>query len=147
MEPEILVVDDDIAIRETLRLVLEDEGYQVIEARDGQTALHILRERVHPLVVLLDQVMPVLDGAGVLRAAAADPAIAGAHAFILVTASSAALDAGLEQEAGSLLAGVVAKPFDLDALLQTIAAAVGRVRFATMPAMEPGEQTSLDRGG
>lgn len=139
MEPEILVVDDDLAIRETLRLVLEDEGYDVIEAQDGQMALRILRQHLRPLVVLLDQVMPVLDGEGVLRAAATDPAIAGQNAFILVTASATALGAHTTRgrAADRQLAGIVAKPFDLDALLQTVATVSERLRLTAMLVPEP----------
>src|SRR5260221_13420537 len=61
----ILVVDDDDAIRETLRFALEDAGYQVSEAKEGMAALRLLRSTRDRMVVLLDLMMPGLDGAGV----------------------------------------------------------------------------------
>ncbi|HEY7358104.1 MAG TPA: response regulator, partial [Ktedonobacterales bacterium] len=63
----ILIVDDDSAIRDTLREALEDEGYEVAEAADGIAGLERLRASQENMVVLLDQLMPKLDGVGVLR--------------------------------------------------------------------------------
>jgi GAF domain-containing protein/DNA-binding response OmpR family regulator len=57
----VLLVEDDAALRELLRRVLEREGYTVIEAADGQAALERLRDRT-PGVILLDLMMPVMDG-------------------------------------------------------------------------------------
>lgn len=57
----VLVVDDDNAIRETLRLLLEGEGYYVREAMNGAEALAAV-ERERPAVVLLDMRMPIMDG-------------------------------------------------------------------------------------
>src|SRR5260221_5663693 len=64
----ILVVDDDDAIRETLRFALEDAGYQVSEAAEGMAALRLLRATRDRMWVLLDLMMPGLDGAGELGA-------------------------------------------------------------------------------
>lgn len=62
----ILVVDDDPAIRATVRDVLESEGYRVVTATNGAEALEILL-RARPAAVLLDMRMPVLDGWGLAR--------------------------------------------------------------------------------
>jgi DNA-binding response OmpR family regulator len=64
---EILVVDDDADIRMLLRLTLESYGYQVREAGDGLQALESLEERA-PDAMILDVMMPRMDGYGVLRA-------------------------------------------------------------------------------
>ena len=64
---EILVVDDDPDIRTLLRLTLESFGYSVREASDGVEALEFLAERV-PDAMVLDVMMPRVDGYGVLRA-------------------------------------------------------------------------------
>jgi CheY-like chemotaxis protein len=61
----VLVVDDDAEIRETMTLLLEQEGYTVIAAENGLQALEQLRER-HPDVMLLDLMMPVMSGWEVL---------------------------------------------------------------------------------
>lgn len=145
MKPDILVVDDDHAIREAVRLILHEEGYSVVEASNGQTALRVLRDTSHPLVVLLDQFMPMLDGAGVLRAVASDPLLRGRrHEFILVTGSASMVGAGAECEFGPPLAGIIAKPFDLDALLEIVARAMDRTRGAVLPRWDSDTGSQLD---
>ncbi len=64
--PVVLVVDDDEAIRTVVRWKLDDEGYQVVEADDGHTALRRLRDD-HPALVVLDLSLPGLGGLDVLR--------------------------------------------------------------------------------
>ncbi|HEY9862042.1 MAG TPA: PleD family two-component system response regulator [Candidatus Obscuribacterales bacterium] len=59
--PLVLVVDDDVFMRLQLRRAMEQEGYQVIEATDGEQGLEDYK-RLHPDIVLLDAVMPVMDG-------------------------------------------------------------------------------------
>src|SRR5579884_1041558 len=88
----VLVVDDDRSIRETLRYVLEDEGYNVREAPDGMAALDLLRHSPTPAVVLLDLMMPRLDGVGVLNAVEHDARLASQNAFIIITANRYRLD-------------------------------------------------------
>ena len=109
----VLVVDDEPHIRGFLMLVLEDEGYSVETATDGCEALTKAGECV-PDVILLDVVMPVLDGAGFLRACRASPAFS--HVPVLL------MSAGNERiEADTLGAqGVLAKPFDLDRLIREL---------------------------
>lgn len=65
-KPYILVVDDEPAIRELIQDILQDEGYQVTTAEDGQSARHCLSERL-PQLVLLDIWMPDIDGISLLR--------------------------------------------------------------------------------
>ncbi|MGH7318414.1 MAG: response regulator, partial [Candidatus Rokuibacteriota bacterium] len=57
----VLVVDDDVALRELLRRILEREGYRVLEAENGRAALQRIREEP-PGVILLDLMMPEMDG-------------------------------------------------------------------------------------
>ena len=74
---QVLVVDDDESIRESVGMVLRDEGFLVAEARDGREALTWLR--AHPgraKVILLDLMMPVLDGEGFLKVKEQDPLLA-----------------------------------------------------------------------
>ena len=66
MEYTILIADDEKEIRELLRLYLENEKYQVIEAEDGQQALDLLRRQKIDLCIL-DIMMPKIDGYKVLR--------------------------------------------------------------------------------
>ena len=62
----ILLVDDEYAVVEILAMLLEDEGYAVLTASDGQQALEILTEKT-PDAVITDQMMPLVDGAQLFR--------------------------------------------------------------------------------
>ena len=62
----VLVVDDDDMIRRLLRTVLEADSFEVVEACEGDTALRLAGE-IHPVVVVLDIMMPGLDGVEVCR--------------------------------------------------------------------------------
>lgn len=115
---QILIVDDDQEIREMLEMTLAEEGYDVISAGDGEAALALL-ERNKPHLILLDMRMPVMDGWGFARAYASYP---GPRAPILVM--TAAVDAGTwAREVGACAS--VAKPFDLNRLLDSIALHAG----------------------
>lgn len=126
----ILVVDDDNAIREILREALEEEGYEVAEASDGIVCLEYLRASQEGIVVLLDQLMPRLDGLGVLRAIRDDPLLQGRHVFILLTARSR-LSTPVREFASSLGVPLVRKPFDLEVLFEAVAQEALRLREAT----------------
>jgi CheY-like chemotaxis protein len=125
--PRVLVVDDDRAIRETLRSVLEDEGYTVAEAPDGVVALELLRSSATPLVVLLDLMMPRLDGVGVLNVVARDQQLASRNAYIVITANRYRLDTLASHLLSDLAVAVVLKPFDMDTLLDAVASAMRKL--------------------
>ena len=67
----ILVVDDEFGILEVLEAILSDAGFKVISAMNGQEAMALLQEEV-PDLVIVDFMMPLLDGAGVIKAMRAD---------------------------------------------------------------------------
>jgi CheY-like chemotaxis protein len=69
----ILVVDDDADIRETLTEVLRTAGVQVVTAANGVEALRILRAGLSPCLVLLDLMMPIMDGYEFLEVQRGDP--------------------------------------------------------------------------
>jgi CheY-like chemotaxis protein len=67
----ILVVDDEFGILEVLEAILIDAGFKVISAMNGQEAMALLQQKV-PDLVIVDFMMPLLDGAGVIKAMRAD---------------------------------------------------------------------------
>ena len=114
---EILVVDDDPDIRNMLVFALEDAGFKVTEASDGENALTALEDHAPDLVVL-DLMMPNVDGFGVLRGRR-QRGLAPSTRFLVLTAKTAERDfvRGWELGADEYLT----KPFDPDEL-------VGRVQ-------------------
>jgi CheY-like chemotaxis protein len=111
-----LIVDDDSGIRETLSYALEDVGFSVLEAADGAEALDMLRAIPDRMVVLLDILMPKLDGLSVLDAVAQDRQLAQRHAYILLTASPQTLPNNLADTYSGLTVAALSKPFSLDTL-------------------------------
>jgi CheY-like chemotaxis protein len=113
----VLVVDDDVAIRETLTEVLSEEGYDVECAANGRDALHALDTREPPRLVLLDLMMPVMSGWELLEVMHDNERLAS----IPVVVVSAMTAPGVE--------GHLQKPVDLERLLTTVARFVnGRAR-------------------
>lgn len=132
--PRILVVDDDEPIRNAIRMLLEDDAYQVIEAHNGLEALTIIQRSPTPLVVLLDLMMPKMGGADVLRAVATDHALADRHEFLLITAANRTTATAAVQLPASFHVPVLAKPLDIGILLDCVAQAVHRLTHRPSPA-------------
>ncbi len=107
----LMVVDDDADIRDMLAEVLEAEGYRVICAADGEEALRVLRQGPpYPSLILLDLMMPGMDGWEFRALQAKDPALAGIPVIVLTAdGKPAPIDA----------AGHLTKPVPLQALLDT----------------------------
>src|SRR5215469_3619524 len=116
----VLVADDDVDIRQTVRTVLEDEGYQVDEASNGKISLELIRAATVPYVVVLDLMMPLLGGSAVLRAISQDERLSQRHTVLLVTASTYAIETALSELLQSLQIPLIRKPFDLDLLVYCV---------------------------
>jgi len=111
----ILVVEDDTDIREEMAALLEGEGYRVAQARNGQEALERLKQAPLPCMILLDLMMPVMNGWDFRALQMANPSLKEIPTVIVSGAAQAA------KEAASLNAtGFLQKPFDLDPLLDVI---------------------------
>ncbi len=82
----VLIVDDNEDIRLSLRMVLEDTDYAVIEAEDGNAALDILSASDEPLLVILDHHMPRMNGPELLHYIDQHPQLARHRAFIFMSA-------------------------------------------------------------
>lgn len=126
-----LVVDDEPMVRDTLAQVLADEGYVVVTAVDGDDAL----DRVHearPDAILLDLMMPGMNGRQFLQALRNEPAYAEVPVLIMTAVH------GLEVNLASIGASeVVEKPFNIDELINKVALAVYRSRDADRVAHGP----------
>src|SRR5262249_22752144 len=83
----VLIADDEHDIREVLHLILEEEGYGVVEGKDGVETLDVLLLSPTPLIVLLDVLMPRLSGYEVLLRVAADSALRSRHVYGVLTAA------------------------------------------------------------
>jgi len=109
--PEILLVEDEPALRELMKVAL-GSGYRFSEAGDVAEALELVRSHV-PDIVLLDLMLPGGSGLDVLRAVRAEPALAGVR-VIIVSAWQSAEDRRVALELGA--AGFLGKPFTVDEL-------------------------------
>lgn len=112
---DILVVDDDYDIRETVRDVLADHGYSVECAADGEKALAWLRANPPPKLVLLDWMMPVCDGATFRKKQLEDAALAKIPVALL----TADAEVGRTSVARGF-AAFMQKPVTLDVLLGVV---------------------------
>ena len=112
----VLVVEDHADVRDLLETLLAVDGYNVRTAAHGRQALESI-EREPPCVILLDVMMPVMDGVAFARAlrGAADPAVAQTP-IVLVTAVSDADT--IRQQTGAL--DVIPKPIDMDKVVETV---------------------------
>ncbi len=117
----VLVVDDEFGIVDVLETILTDEGYRVLTACNGKQGLVRLAEQ-KPDVVLLDCMMPILGGAEMLRAMAAEPVY---HRIPVIMISSLSEDVIAERCKG--YDAFLHKPFRAAAVLSTVARVLGRV--------------------
>jgi two-component system response regulator MprA len=112
----VLIVDDDMDIRDTIRMVLEHKGYRAMAASNGEEALRVLGAGDPVDLILLDMMMPIMDGWGFRNSQPDGPAFVTIPVVVLTgdgRASSKAAAIGA--------AGYLKKPLDLDDLLETVA--------------------------
>ena len=112
----ILVVEDDIDLREVLAVVLEGEGYPVIEAAHGRDALEKLRAQESVCLILLDLFMPTMNGWAFRKEQLKDPAIAQIPVVVVSADATAARQAGADLG----VAATMTKPIDFDRLLNVV---------------------------
>lgn len=112
-------MDDEFGIAEVLDTLLTGEGHQVVTARNGRRALEALQQ-ARPDAVLLDYMMPVLDGVGVMRAIQANPDWAGLPVVFMSSLPEAAVS---EHVCG--YAGFLRKPFRIAEVLRALGSVLG----------------------
>jgi len=136
-QKRVLVVDDEPTIRELVAEALRDAGFETETAANGVEALTRM-QRWLPDVVVLDLMMPRLDGTGFTELMRLNPRIADVP-VLLVTAAY-----GAEQAAQQIGAHAwLAKPFELDALVDAVSGLAGAPR--ALPRLEPSSGSSISQ--
>jgi CheY-like chemotaxis protein len=114
----VLVVDDEFGITDALGDVLGEEGFHVVVARNGKDGLRRVGEQ-RPDIILLDYMMPVMDGRDMLKALQADPASRDIPVVTMSALARAQLPADFTP------AAFLRKPFDIDMLLTELRRLLG----------------------
>ncbi len=138
MTRKLLIAEDDPASRELLREILETQGYQVVEAEDGQTALRRIEEE-NPDLVLLDIQMPKLDGLALVRRLRQNPRLTSLPVIAVTSYAmrgdrEKALDAGFDT--------YLTKPIDAVAMRKAVERLLSP---AKNPTHQPGRMPAARR--
>ena len=112
--PTILVIDDDDDIRDVLAIVLDEAGFRVVAAANGREALECLREEPRPDLILLDLMMPEMDGYQFRAEQQRDPALRAIPTLIVTAGTVTSRVEALGAEA------ILRKPVSLRRLVDTI---------------------------
>jgi CheY-like chemotaxis protein len=111
----VMVVDDHGDIRETLAMILEDAGFDVVTAADGRDALRQLHDGPRPQLILLDLMMPNMDGWEFRRRQEADTDLSAIPVVLLSGVND------VHRQVLPLHAdGYLRKPFDIDTMLEVV---------------------------
>ena len=121
----VLVVDDEPLIAMALEAALEDAGYAVVTAANGRQGLERLAEAPRPDLVLLDMMMPVMNGPAMLAAMAADPELRGIPVVVLSSLPEEAI-----RDRARSAAAILRKPCTAEQVLEAIARVLGGPRRA-----------------
>jgi DNA-binding response OmpR family regulator len=138
--PTILVVEDDQTLRETLAYNLQEDGYSVLTAEDGERGLDLIRSR-KPDLVVLDIMLPRLDGLAVTRMVRKDADVASIP-IIMLTARGTQGDKMVGLDSGA--DDYVTKPFGVGEFLARIRAVLRR---SPGPAVEGTSGQPIEAGG
>lgn len=112
----VLIAEDNAVNRELLRELLEMRGYTVVEACNGEEALHMI-EQAPPDILLLDLGMPVLDGTAVVRRIREDPRLAK---LPVLAVTAYAMQGDREKIVSSGFDGYLSKPINSSSLMQEL---------------------------
>ena len=114
-DTNVLLVEDDLDVAEAILDVLMDEGYQVAHATNGREALELLKSAPKPSLILLDLMMPDMDGCQFREAQLRDPRLANIPVVVL------SADRRVAEKAHELgVLGFVAKPLGPDQLVSIV---------------------------
>lgn len=133
----VLIAEDNAVNRELLRELLEIGGYEVLEACDGQQALHII-EQTQPDIMLLDIGMPVLDGYGVIRKIRENPCLT---TMPVLAVTAYAMQGDREKIMQSGFNGYLSKPVDARSLAAELKRLLSKRGDAPPPGQSDESQT------
>jgi CheY-like chemotaxis protein len=112
---QVMIVDDDNDIRDAISQILEYEGYEVLQASNGQEGIDRLRDQQKPGLILLDLMMPVMNGWQFRTELQSNPILKEIPVVIL------SADGNIQQKSENIgVAGYLKKPIQLDTLLDTV---------------------------
>jgi len=123
MAPTVLVLEDESGLREVLGLMLEYSGYDVEAVRNGAEGLRRLREGLRPACVLLDLMMPIMDGPEFVRAMRADATLASIPVVVL-----SGITRMLDDPSSLGAAAYLEKPLDVPRVPDVVAEQCGPAR-------------------
>ena len=112
---DVLIVEDDRDVREAAATLMEVEGLRVVEAENGAEALAVLDEGLRPKAIVLDMMMPLVDGEKFLRARRLNPAAAAIP--VIIFSALRKIPSDLSE---SKVVAILAKPVDPGRFLRTI---------------------------
>ena len=138
MSKKILIVEDDGNIRELLRLYLEREGYEITEAANGEEGVELWR-KINPDMILLDVMMPIMDGWQVCR----EIRKTSSAPIIMLTAKGETFDKVLGLELGA--DDYVVKPFDAKEVVARVKAVLRRTQGKNDNAEESKKVVTYDK--
>ena len=119
---KVLIVDDDAVFRQTVVDMLTAEGYEVVEAEDGEKGLEVYTAE-RPDLIMLDVDMPNLDGIGFLKALRGGD---GAHAAVLITSNRSGLDVISEGVELGVRGYIVKSAMPLSSIVETVTAELNK---------------------
>lgn len=119
----VLIVEDEFAVAELLEMALTDGGYRVMIAANGRQGLERLAQNPPPDLVISDFMMPVLDGAGFLRAMRETEAHRNIPCIIMSSVPEASVRTHING-----YAGFIRKPFKLTDMVQLVESVLGASR-------------------
>src|ERR1700745_357430 len=134
MKGRVLVVDDDAALAEMLGIVLRGEGFEPTFVADGDKAVEVSRD-THPDLVLLDLMLPGMDGIDVCRQIRAESGVP----IVMLTAKSDTVDVVLGLESGA--DDYIVKPFQAKELIARVRARLRRTDEPTPEMLQIGDVT------
>jgi CheY-like chemotaxis protein len=117
--PKIVVVDDEEDHRTLLRLVLERQGYVVLDAEDGQAGLKII-EKVRPDLAIIDMIMPKMNGYELVVALQKNPALKKTAIIVLTSLTQDSQRSDEDWRARMDIADFITKPYEPSELVERV---------------------------